>query len=100
MTEVPRWDEATQDLSDSQAAEQAPAAEPTPPGWQDDRLPVAALEHIDQVCLAFEDAWLAGQPLRIETCCPGASEPERRMTALPLLRHRAAASTVTLGRDS
>jgi len=29
-----------------------------------------------------------------------ASEPPRRMTALPAFRHRAAASAVTLGRDS
>ena len=49
MTCVPGWDEATQSLSESQAAEQA--AERTPPGWQDHQLSVAALQRIDKVCL-------------------------------------------------
>jgi tetratricopeptide (TPR) repeat protein len=81
MIGVPSWDEATQSLSESSAAEQA--AERTPPGWQDHQLPVAALERIDKVCLAFEDAWIAGAPTPLETSCREIADPDRAV----LLRH-------------
>jgi tetratricopeptide (TPR) repeat protein len=83
MTEVPRTDEATLALPDSQAtAAETTAGTPLAAG-PDDRLSVAALERIDRACLAFEDAWLSGTPLSIEECCQEAAEPDRSV----LLRH-------------
>ena len=52
---------------------------------------------LGQPGLARRGAQLGGErPVRVAI----ASEPPRRITALPAFTHSAAASTVTLGRDS
>jgi len=51
-------------------------------GPNDAELSLAAQGRIDRVCLAFEDAWRAGQRPSIERSLDEAAEPERG----PLLR--------------
>jgi serine/threonine-protein kinase len=53
------------------------------PHWDYPTLPLPSLERIDRVCLAFEDAWQAGQRPRVEEYCAGTLEPERSA----MLRH-------------
>jgi len=43
----------------------------------DDQLPLTARARIDRVCLAFEDAWKAGERPRIEQYLEGTPKPER-----------------------
>ena len=81
MSDIPEWQEATLSLANAQ---ERAAIDPTSADSisQDMSLPLPVLEHIDKVCLEFEDAWMRGERPRVELFCGDAPEPER----LPLLR--------------
>ncbi len=80
MSDVPQWQEATLCLANAQ---KRAAIDPTSADSisQDMWLPLPVLEHIDRVCLEFEDAWIRGERPRVEQFCGDAPEAER----LPLL---------------
>jgi len=49
-------------------------------------LPLAAEERIDEICLRFEDAWRTGDQPRVETYLEGIPEPQRSLLFQELLR--------------
>ena len=42
------------------------------------KLPIAALERIDNLCAAFERRWQSGQPETIEASIPSEISPEEK----------------------
>ena len=61
------------------------AADPNLPG-RGRRCRSTTLQRIDKVCLAFEDAWKAGEPPQIEQYLGDTAEPERSVLLEELLR--------------
>jgi len=80
MSDIAQWQEATLSLANAQ---ERAAIDPTSVDSisQDMPLPLPVLEHMDKVCLEFEDAWMRGERPRVEQFCGDAPEAER----LPLL---------------
>ena len=66
--------------------------------------PTAARSAVPTTCTAASGRPAALRPARTQAAIAwfecSASEPPRRMQALPAFRHRPAASAVTFGRDS
>lgn len=52
----------------------------------DDTLPLAAQERIDEICIRFEDAWRGGDQPRVEPYLDGVPESERSLLFQELLR--------------
>jgi WD40 repeat protein/tRNA A-37 threonylcarbamoyl transferase component Bud32 len=52
----------------------------------DDSLSLEALQRIDQICLAFENAWQAGTPPELEQFLGATAEPERSVLLGELVR--------------
>ena len=68
------------------------------------RCPTAARSVVATICTAFSGSPAARRPRCTQAAMAWllwiASEPPRRIVALPALRHSPAASAVTFGRDS
>jgi serine/threonine protein kinase len=83
MNDVPLWREATRSPPDPREVQTQSMGSPGGPHPDDSTLPLAALERIERVCLAFEDAWKRGERPAVERYCADAPGPERSA----LLRH-------------